>query len=163
MSKYNNYRDWFWQISEKGGGPDYFFAANFDPDDAQRLSNKVREYLPSEFIRNQDFYYPDRYQDYSLYESYLDKYAYENMLTNGHSWIYTQIEVVDHKLYIENGFGVGRDHDTNFVIALATSPDLTLCNWQVSGGGQGYNYVEVAHGSNTNDLINYLHLSFDLP
>lgn len=156
MSKHRDYKDWFWQISEKGGGPDYFFTATFDLDDAQCLSTKVLQYLPSEFVRNQNFHYPNRYQNYLLYESYLDKYAYENMLINGYSWIYTQIEVVDHKLYIENGYGVGRKNDTNFIIALATSPDLTLCDWLVCGGGQGYNWVEVAHGLNTNDLLNYL-------
>jgi hypothetical protein len=153
MSKY---RDWFWQISEKGGGPDYFFMATFDPSDVRRLSNKVRQYLSPEYVRDENFGRPNRYQHYSLYECYLDKNAYQNMLLKCNCWIYTQIEVVDHKLYIENGYGVGRDNDTNFIIALATSPDLTLCNWQVSAGGQGYNYVEIAYGSNTNDLLNYL-------
>ncbi|RUT03850.1 hypothetical protein DSM106972_047640 [Dulcicalothrix desertica PCC 7102] len=156
MSKHKNYRDWTWQITKEGGGPDSFFTATFDPDDAQRLSNKVREYLPSEFVRNQDFYNPNLYKDYSLYESYLDKNAYKMMLSKHNCWIYTQIEVVDHKLYIESGYCVTKPNDTNFIIALATSADLTLCNWKISCGGQGYNHVEIAHGSNTNDLLSYL-------
>lgn len=155
-------RDWYWQIRKTGGGPNYYFAATFAPDDAQSLSTLVSQHLPSDFVLNKEFFDPDTYQHDLLYENYLDTRTYEKMLDAkktdepASTWIYSQIDVIDHKLYIEITFGVDWYDQTNFIIALVTSPDLTLCNWQVAGGGDGYNWVEVAQGSSTDELLDYL-------
>jgi hypothetical protein len=57
-------------------------------------------------------------------------------------------------IYIENGYGRAGKNNTDFIIALATSPDLTLGNWRI--GSQGYDYAVFADGTNADDLLKYL-------
>jgi hypothetical protein len=154
-------RDWFWQIKEMGQGPDYVFIATFDPSDAKHLAEVVDYHLPSGFVHNQDFINSDRRSSCIIYKDYLDQHTYDRLVAmkedgeQKNIWYNSEIEVCNHQFMIENVLAGGMYGETELMIALAKSPDLTLQEWKVAYSG--YSWGEVACGTSAASLLDYLH------
>ena len=72
------------------------------------------------------------------------------------------MSVCDNRLRIEQVLG-GRSStevETDFILRLVRSKELTLHQWKIAYSG--YSWGEVAQGTSTEELIDYLHLK-DLP
>lgn len=161
------FRDWFWQLEESGKGPDHFFSAAFDPNEAEVLANLVRQYLPSGFVSNNDFVEDHWRTDCQCYKSYRDQHTHDGLVAmraNGQQnniYISSSIDICDHKLSIENMYARHEPDETEFLIAVVQSAGLTLQEWIVFAGGDGYNSVEVARGLNALSFLEYLQYECD--
>jgi hypothetical protein len=154
-------RDWFWQILETGKGPDCFFTATFDPSNAQRLAELVQRHLPDGFVRDEDFYTPQRRPKYMTYDSYLDSRTYNRMVAmreSGQEQVVSgvgEIEVRDHEFIISHYDSFYDEKE--LVMTIAQSSDLMLREWKVTYGGNLYAWGELAKGTTAQELIDYLH------
>ncbi len=153
-------RDWFWKIKEIGQGPDYIFIATFDPSDAERLAKTVCQHLPPGFVRNENFINLHKRGSCLIYESYLDQHTHDRLTAMPDSakreniWYNGEIEVRDNQLIIENILAGGMYGETELIIAIAQSPDLTMQEWKVAYSG--YAWGKVAGGTSAASLLDYL-------
>ncbi|MBD2185912.1 hypothetical protein H6S82_27330 [Planktothrix sp. FACHB-1355] len=54
------------------------------------------------------------------------------------------------------GGSVGGEVETDLIVKLSHSPNLTMVKWAVVYGGNGYNYTDMATGTSTAELLDYL-------
>ena len=76
----------------------------------------------------------------------------------GNIWIYNIITVCGSDLKIERGYGgsVRGEVETDLIVKLLNSPNLTMIKWEVTYGGNGYNYIQMANGVSRSQLLDYL-------
>lgn len=141
--------NWFWEIELNRSGPDYLFFATFKPAEALQLAELVSQHsLPG----------------FKHYDLYIDEYHYEQVVANienknpGNVWIYNIITVCGSDLKIERGYGGAKEGEveTDLIIKLSQSPNLTMIKWAVVYGGNGYDYTYIATGISTAELLDYL-------
>ncbi len=159
---------WFWQLQADKLGPDWFFFAQFAPADAAALAAAVRRHAPPGFFYAQlhDDICRSHRQPHS-YELYSDPHSAPQLQANlagtnpSNIWIYHQIECCGSDLIIERGYGgyIGGTADqaeTDLLVALAHVATLTLVQWQVVAGGDGFASEGVAQGTDSAALLAYL-------
>jgi len=159
---------WFWQLQAKNLGPDWFFFAQFAPADAAALSAAVRRHAPPSYSysRLRDDVCRSHRQPHS-YERYSDPHSAPRLQANlaganpSNIWIYHFIECCGSDLTIERGYGgyIGGTADqaeTDLLVALARAAELTLVQWQVVAGGDGFASESVAQGADSTELLAYL-------
>ncbi len=159
---------WFWQLQADKLGPDWFFFAQFAPADAAALSAAVRRHAPPSFVYSQlrDDICRSHRQPHS-YELYSDPHSAPQLQANlagttpSNIWIYHLIECCGSDLTIERGYGgypggAADQEETDLLIALARAPELTLLQWQVVAGGDGFASESVAQGTDGATLLAYL-------
>ncbi len=157
--------NWFWEVELNRTGPDYLFFATFKPTDAPQLAELVRKHSLPGFKHYRATNSPCWLHNHNAtYDLYIDEYHYEQMVANiegknpGNVWIYNIITVCESDLKIERGYGgsVGGEVETDFIVKLSQSPNLTMVKWAVVYGGDGYNYTNMATGTSTAELLDYL-------
>ncbi|MEM9906310.1 MAG: hypothetical protein AAF921_14930 [Cyanobacteria bacterium P01_D01_bin.44] len=162
FNKSQTRREWFWEIKALRQGPDYYFCATFGLTDAAKLAAMVCQQLPAGFVRNTRFIETDRQQTYEIYDHYLDENTYGKWveMENGgepcNIWLSGSIEVCGYELFISNTLAGGGYGETDLIVAIAQASDLTLRQWRVSYGGDGYAGGEAAHGDSAAGLLEYL-------
>ena len=148
-------RAWFWCLEESGKGPNHFFTATFKASEVERLANVVRQYLPSGFVLNENVVREGC-------RSYLDQHTHDALVAMRDSgqqnniYINSSIDVCDNKLSIENVYARHEVAETEFLIAVVQAAGLTLQDWLVFAGGDGYDLVEVARGANAFLFLDYV-------
>ena len=160
-------REWFWQLQAAGQGPDWYFVAGFAPAGAERLAAHVRGYRLPDF----DHYRVvdglcTRHQHHATSDLYADRASYPRLVANlaggrpQNIWIYHAIEVCGPSLTIERGYGgypgLHGAAETGLIVALASLPEITLVDWQVSYGGEGYAPGQAMAGASGAELLAYL-------
>ena len=172
MSRFKN---WFWEIQESRQGPHYYFNATFALSDTERLVALVRQYSLSGFVYCQFvgnlINAPCKCWNYQgAIDLYIDQYNYsENIISPLESGEHTItclhsqwniIGVCGNELGIECGYGgITSTHNeigTSLIIAIAQSPEVTLVDWQVNSGGEGYQPVSFGIGKSATELLAYL-------
>ncbi len=154
-------RDWAWELTEKGHGPDHFFIARFNPSDAGRLAAWVRRQPLPGFAFDPELS-SGKGSHCASRVVFVDEATAEKLAANrageppGNIWIYNQIEVCDHQLTIERGYASALVDDSNFIEAIIQSPDVIMVEWTIFGGGQGYGAQQVASGTTAAELMAYL-------
>ncbi|MEO0457619.1 MAG: hypothetical protein AAF152_13715 [Cyanobacteria bacterium P01_A01_bin.114] len=155
-------REWFWKIEQLRQGPDYYFCATFEPTDAVNLAAIVRQNLPASFVHNETFVDAHDQQKHVIYDAYLDKRAYDKLVAMEKGgepqniWFLGSIKVRDHELFVSHMLAGVEYGETDLIVAIAQSPNLTLRKWRVSYGGDGYASGEAASGASTTELLEYL-------
>ncbi|NEQ43800.1 MAG: hypothetical protein F6K00_09680 [Leptolyngbya sp. SIOISBB] len=144
---------WYWRITECQQGPDYYFLATFAPQDSPQLAALVQRYLPQRFVRNEANTAAIQYLDDSTYRKLQALQQGEDVRI----WFSATIEVLGPELSICHRLGGGQDYaEASLIRALAQAPELTLCQWRVSYGGDGYAGGNVAQGDSPDSLLAYL-------
>ncbi|MGI8504602.1 MAG: hypothetical protein ACR2LR_26255 [Hassallia sp.] len=174
MSKFQN---WFWEIQECGQGPHYYFNATFALSDAECLVALVRQHSLSGFVHCQFvgnlINAPCGHGNYQgAYDLYIDQYNYSedfiSLLESGKHRItclhsqWNIIGVCGNELGIECGYGgVTSTHNeigTSLIVAIAQSSEVTLVDWQVNSGGEGYEPVAFGIGKSATELLAHLQI-----
>lgn len=160
--------NWFWEIELHRTGPDYLFFATFELTEAPQLASLVRQHtLPGFKYYRATNCFCWLHNHSANYDLYIDEYHYEQMVANiegkgaENVWIYNTIAVCGSDLKIERGYGgsVGGEVETDLIIKLSHSPNLTMVKWAVVYGGNGYNYTQMANGMREAQLLDYLVIS----
>ena len=162
-------RPWFGQLYYLGRGPDWFCDLHFAPSDSQ-----VLEVVTRHFNLHGYRHYgplsgacPLHSRNDCAFDIYIDSHSYDKIVanierraaTNVH--IYNTLTLCGSDLQIERGYG-GRFHDacyiaeTQLVRTLARHPNLSLEEWTIWAGGQGYERQVMGEGESATDLIRYL-------
>jgi hypothetical protein len=160
-------RDWFWQLQTTGQGPDWFLFATFAPATTDRLLTVVRQHPLPGFASYHVSNGPcSRHHHDSTYELYIDQRNYEQVVQsfNGRPsqniWIYHTIAVCGNDLTLERGYGgypgMHGATETSLIVMLAAAPELTLVDWSVAYGGDGYSSGQLASGTSAPELLAYL-------
>ena len=135
-------RPWYWAITERGQGPDYYFDATFAPQNAAQLAVLVQRYLPTGFVRN---------------EAHTSAIQYLKQSEDVLILFSATIDVYVSRLSIYHQLGGGQDYgETSLLRDLAQSPELTLLQWRVGYGGDGYAHGDAAGGNGDTSLLAYL-------
>ena len=148
-------RAWFWHLEESGKGPNHYFTATFNASEVERLANVVGQYLPTGFVPNENVVQEGC-------RSYLDQHTHDALVAMRDSgqqnniYINSSIDVCDNKLSIENVYARHEVAETEFLIAVVQAAGLTLQEWVVFAGGEGYDSVEVARGKNVFSFLDYV-------
>lgn len=177
----SKFQDWFWEIQECGQGPHYYFSATFAPSDAKRLAALVRQHPLSGFERchfvgklinapcgdcNTPGSY-DLYVDQSNYAEVMSGIQRDEPIVTVAHCVWQIIGVCDRNFGIESGYGgiTGTENqtDTSLLVALAQSPELTLVDWRVVSGGDGYASVFFRTGTSAAELLAYLQMQPEKP
>ncbi|MBW4621626.1 MAG: hypothetical protein KME17_19970 [Cyanosarcina radialis HA8281-LM2] len=159
-------RNWFWEIEANQTGPDYLFFADFNPNQAQRLAELVRQHpLPGfKYYRAIDRLC-ELHHHKATYDLYIDEYCYESIVAQiegkkvGNVWIYDLITVCGADLKIQRGYGggsLGGDVETDLIVKLLQAEDLAIAKWEIIYGGVGYDYKDMATGTSAVELLDYL-------
>ncbi|MEM9118950.1 MAG: hypothetical protein AAGD09_13850 [Cyanobacteria bacterium P01_F01_bin.56] len=147
------YRPWYWAITERGQGPDYYFDATFAPQNAAQLAVLVQRYLPTGFVRNEAHTSAIQYLNDDAYNKLQALKQREDVRI----WFSATIEVYGSRLSIYHQLGGGQDYgETSLLRDLAQSPELTLLQWRVGYGGDGYAHGDAAGGNDDTSLLAYL-------
>jgi hypothetical protein len=149
---------WYWQIQALGQGPDYYFWATFLPHEADPLAAFVARHHPPNFCHHRTARAPHRM---TCYAQYVDRHTYEKLQAQARGedipvWVAATIEVCDHTLSITNLLGGDDDGETALLIEIAQAANLTMQQWRVSYGGDGYAGGDVAQGNESHSLLAYL-------
>ncbi|MFB2970456.1 hypothetical protein ACE1CD_15905 [Aerosakkonema sp. BLCC-F183] len=157
--------NWFWEIELNRAGPDYLFLATFKPSEGLQLAEEVRQQPLPGFKHYTATNSPCWLHNHNAsYDLYMDEYHYEQLVANiegknaANIWIYNIITVCGCDLKIERGYGgsLGGEVETDLILKLSHSPNLTIVKWAVVCGGNGYNYTDMATGTSTAELLDYL-------
>lgn len=170
-------KNWFWEIQECRQGPHYYFNATFALSDAECLVALVRQHSLSgfvhcQFVGNLINAPCGRCNYQGAYDLYIDQYNYsENFISRLESGKYTItclhsqwniIGVCGNELAIEYGSGgitdTHNETGTSLIVAIAQSPEVTLVDWQVNSGGEGYQPVGFGIGKSATELLAYLQI-----
>jgi hypothetical protein len=150
---------WHWQIDELGQGPDYVFKMEFAPP-AETLHALVARQLPRSYVTNDLAPRPPRFGHAASYSAYVDRNTYAQLRAMQISgvqkslWFHGRIEVVDHRIIIRHVLAGGMYDETELILSLARSPELTLTSWQIAYAG--YEWGDVAAGASAAELLEYL-------
>jgi len=139
-------------------GPDLFAHFWVVPAQAAALRAGVRALAMPSFERI-EFDDHDEYIDASNAEEYRRNMAPEGGAKN--IWLYDMIEVRGHCVRIERGYGGRSDpailaSQMRLIEWLLTSPEVTLEEWQLASGGQGYELQVARRASGAAALKEYL-------
>ncbi len=144
---------WYWAITECQQGPDYDFRATFAPQDALQLTTLVQRYLPKGFVRHEANTAEIQYLDIDTH----NKLQAQQRDADVRIWFSATIAVLGSELSIYYELGGAQDYgETSLVKALAQATELTLCQWRVCYGGDGYAGGEAAQGNDATSLLAYL-------
>ncbi|MBE9001703.1 hypothetical protein IQ274_26715 [Nostoc sp. LEGE 12447] len=175
------FQDWFWEINECGQGPHYYFNATFAPSDAKRLAALVRQHpllgfehcnfvgklinAPCGDANTPGSY--DLYVDQSNYAEVMSGIQRDEPIVTVAHYVWQIIGVCDRKFGIECGYGgitgTHNQADTSLIMTLAQSPELTLVDWRVVSGGDGYSSVFFRTGKSAAELLAYLQMRPEKP
>jgi hypothetical protein len=152
-------RNWFWEIEESGQGPDYFLTATFAPANAERLAELVRTHPLPGFVYDRDRVMENPYRrgKCKLYEAFYTEHYFQ---VKGDTFTCSLIEICDNQLRLECGYGghksgpVVAKAETDLVLSLAASSEISLIEWQLGYCGDYYGVL--ASGTSSSELRDYL-------
>ena len=148
-------KPWCWQPAANGNGPDWLLLAHVTPDSVAALAAALTN---------------TTLDGYSLCAHTLidntNAAAYLGNLTGNkprNIWVYNFIEIQVDLIKVESGYGgrgdVNNQVETDFLLHLFALPNITLQSWQVLAGGEGYDYVVSAAGTDAGSFRAYLALA----
>ena len=148
-------KPWCWQLAAKGNGPDWLLLAHVTPDSVAALAAALANTTLDGYSQCAD-------TPYTLMDS-TNADAYLGNLTGKNSrniWVYNLVEIQSDLIKIESGYGgrgsVNSQVETDFLLHLFALPNITLQSWQVLAGGEGYDYVVSAAGTDAGSFMAYL-------
>jgi hypothetical protein len=139
------YKEWFWELLEKGKGPDFFFSATFQEGCGHKLKTLVDKNLPNSYTLNTGFIESlcNRLKTGLVYENYIDKSTYDK---SGQAWFHAEIKVRDNQISMLNIYGFSFGGETDLIVALVESKDLNLIKWEI-------NYTDFYWGCQSGTLV----------
>lgn len=151
-------REWYWEVQQRGQGPDYFFVGRFDPSTVDRLGEVVHQNMPTTYVHNTRFSVSTRNRGCRSYTCYVDEHTYTRLASRRwwqgeNIYYYGVIEVCDNELVFENVLGVSYG-ETPLLVAVARSTDVVWQGWTI--GYSGYSSGDVATGTSAAELLEYL-------
>jgi hypothetical protein len=160
-----DHKPWCWEVGQSG--PDWFFMANVAPQSAAALAQIAAGAAPRGYTycaRPEE--HCQQHQQLCSYHTFIDTSnaeAYANNLAGQakkNLWIYNLIEVHGDAIKIECGYGGrGEQHsraETAFLLHLFSAPGVTLRDWKVVAGGEGYDYKTIREGVGLDDFRSYI-------
>lgn len=148
-------KPWCWQLAANGNGPDWLLLAHVTPDSVAALAAALAN-------TTLDGYRPCADTPYTLMDS-ANAVIYLGNLTGNEPrniWVYNFVEIQGDLIKIESGYGgrgsVNSQVETDFLLHLFALPNITLQSWQVLAGGEGYDYVVSAAGTDAGSFMAYL-------
>jgi hypothetical protein len=151
-------KPWCWQPAENGNGPDWLLLAHVTPDSVAALAQAVASTALEGYSRCAD-------TPYTLIDN-ANAAAYLSNLTGKkphNIWVYNFVEIQANLIKVESGYGGRGDAnnqlETDFLLHLFALPNITLQSWQVLAGGEGYDYVVSAAGTDAGSFMAYLALA----
>lgn len=148
-------KPWCWQLAAHGNGPDWLLLAHVTPDSVVALAQVLARTTLDGYSQRDD-------SIYTLMDS-TNADAYLGNLTGKdprNIWVYNLVEIQGDLIKIESGYGgrgsVNSQVETDFLLHLFALPNITLQAWQVLAGGEGYDYVVSAAGTDAGSFMAYL-------
>ena len=148
-------KPWCWQLAANGNGPDWLLLAHVTPDSVAAMAQAVANTALDGYNLCDD-------TPYTLMDS-ANAVTYLGNLTGNHPrniWVYNLVEIQGDTIKIESGYGGRGDAnnqvETDFLLHLFALPNITLQSWQVLAGGEGYDYVVSAAGTDAGSFMAYL-------
>ena len=148
-------KPWCWQLAANGSGPDWLLLAHVTPDSVAALAQALANTTLDGYSQCAD-------TPYTLMDS-TNAVTYLGNLTGNEPrniWVYNLVEIQGDLIKIENGYGgrgdVNNQVETDFLLHLFALPNITLQAWQVLAGGEGYDYVVSAAGTDAGSFMAYL-------
>lgn len=152
-------KPWYWELAQRGSGPDWHLLATFAPSDAAALADAARRLermgytrVPSvkhgeAIITLIDSHHADIYIDNSR-----EGFAQRNIL------IYRLIEIDHARIHATYAYGWADVDDalSTVLLDLLATPGIALGAWQVQAGGEGYDYITVRTGVGWKSFASYL-------
>jgi len=150
---------WYWELAQRGGGPDWHLLATFAPSGAAALADAALTLghmgytrVPAvaqgaDTITLIDSYHADVYIENSKEGS-----AQRNIM------VYRLIEIEQASIHATYAYGwaEGDDALTKVLLGLLATSGVALGAWQVQAGGEGYDYTTVRQGADGASLTIYL-------
>ena len=159
--------DWFWQLEAAGHGPDWFFFATFTPSTTDGVAVVIRQHpLPGFAYYHVSNGPCSRHHHHSTYDLYVDQHNYDQLVQSfagrqiQNRWIYHTIAVCGNDVTLERGYGgypgMHGPAETSLIETLAAARELTLVDWKVAYGGDGYTQRQLTSGATATELLAYL-------
>lgn len=127
-------RPWFWEIKQRGSGPHYFLVLDFTTHGAT-LGSAITPLLA----------------DYQPFDGLEGTFIHNG----GGELVYTRVEVQDFQLVITRGWGNDELEEDAFIQPVLLSPALTLMQWRVMAGGEGYATQDFHRGNDVSSFFQY--------
>lgn len=148
-------KPWCWQLAANGNGPDWLLLAHVTPDSVAAMAQAVANTALDGYNLCDD-------TPYTLMDS-TNAVTYLGNLTGNEPrniWVYNLVEIQADAIKVESGYGgrgsVNSQVETDFLLHLFALPNITLQSWQVLAGGEGYDYVVSAAGTDAGSFMAYL-------
>lgn len=148
-------KPWCWQLAANGNGPDWLLLAHVTPDSVAAMAQAVANTALDGYNLCDD-------TPYTLMDS-TNAVTYLGNLTDNEPrniWVYNLVEIQADAIKVESGYGgrgsVNSQVETDFLLHLFALPNITLQSWQVLAGGEGYDYVVSAAGTDAGSFMAYL-------
>lgn len=148
-------KPWCWQLAANGNGPDWLLLAHVTPDSVAAMAQAVANTALDGYNLCDD-------TPYTLMDS-ANAVTYLGNLTGNEPrniWVYNLVEIQADAIKVESGYGgrgsVNSQVETDFLLHLFALPNITLQSWQVLAGGEGYDYVVSAAGTDAGSFMAYL-------
>lgn len=155
-----HHKKWYWELTQKGVGPDYIFTAQFHIDDGVSLAQLVKRYLPAEYVVNTAKPPSPHAKKCGTYASFLDQHTHDRLLqqqatgTTENIYYSGEIDVCGAQFTIFHTLASGLYDETDMILALADDPALTLIFWSIDYSGD--QRVFIKKGRSRNTLLAYL-------
>ncbi|OQX09399.1 MAG: hypothetical protein BWK73_22980 [Thiothrix lacustris] len=148
-------KPWCWQVAANGNGPDWLLLAHVTPDSVAAMAAALANTTLDGYRQCADT--PYTLMDSPNAVTYLGNLA-GNEPRN--IWVYNLVEIQGDSIKVESGYGgrgdVNNQAETDFLLHLFALPNITLQSWQVLAGGEGYDYVVSAAGTDAGSFMAYL-------
>ena len=148
-------KPWCWQVAANGNGPDWLLLAHVTPDSVAAMAAPLANTTLDGYRQCADT--PYTLMDSPNAVTYLGNLA-GNEPRN--IWVYNLVEIQGDSIKVESGYGgrgdVNNQAETDFLLHLFALPNITLQSWQVLAGGEGYDYVVSAAGTDAGSFMAYL-------
>ncbi|KAB8145782.1 hypothetical protein F8S13_01495 [Chloroflexia bacterium SDU3-3] len=152
-------RPWYWELSQRGSGPDWHLLATFAPlgaaalaDAARRMERMGYTRVPA-VARNESLItLIDSAHAAQYIENTKEGAAQRNIL------IYRLIEIDHTHIHATYAYGWAEEGDalSAVMLDLRAIPGTALDSWQVQAGGEGYDYITVRRGVGWQSFTSYL-------
>ncbi|MEI7771612.1 MAG: hypothetical protein WCI67_16590 [Chloroflexales bacterium] len=160
-----DHKPWCWEVGQSG--PDWFFIACVAPGSERALAQiAVDAPLKGFTYCARADEHCRQHQRVCSYHTFIDARnatAYINNIegrAKRNIWIYNTVEVHGDTIKIECGYG-GRGDDyhrveTTWLLAVFATPGVTLRDWKVVAGGEGYDDKTIRAGVGLDDFRSYI-------
>ncbi len=162
-----DYKVWCWEAAQHGAGPDWLFIAHVISASEPALAALALNTTLHEYVAfNEEVAHCSAHQQPCRQRTFVDESSssvYAENLQGTHKqniWVYNIVQIHRDTLEVLCGYG-GRGEaynqiETTFLLNALATPGLTLYDWCVIVGGEGYEYKMLREGTDVASLRAYL-------